>query len=126
VACIPETAVLIGGGEFAPDDIGSEACGAADVTGEMALMGKARSRGDLGNGRVVLSEERPGALDTTMDDVLMNGKPHGLTEERLEVGGTESCNGGDLVERDVFSELIFDEGENLFEPVAGEGGGRDF
>jgi hypothetical protein len=49
VARIPEAAVLIGG-EFAPDDIGSEACGAADVTGEMALMGETRGSGDLGHG----------------------------------------------------------------------------
>ena len=88
-------------------------------------MREAGGGGDLGHGEVVLREKKPGVLDAALDDVLVDRHAHGLTEEGLEVRRAETGDGGDLVEGEVFGELVFDEGEDLFEAVAGEGCGGD-
>ncbi len=117
--------VALVGGESAAQVVGGEAGGAAHVACQMALMSEAGGGGDFGHGEAVLCDEVSCAFETTLNDVAVDGKPCGLTEEWLEVGGTESGDGGDLIEGEIFGQLIFDEGEDLFEPMAGERGGGE-
>jgi len=90
------------------------------MAGHVALMGEADGLGDLGHGEVVALEKCAGAVDAALDDVLAYGDAHGFAEECLDVGGADSSYGCDLVEGEVFGDLIFDEGQDLFQLAASE------
>lgn len=74
----------------------------------MGLMAEARFQCDVAHGPVPLQEQLSRPLDTAFHDIAVDWKSYGVSEQRLEVGDTESCNVGQLLEREVAIEVRFD------------------
>ena len=67
--------------------------------GEVALIGAADPVGDLGNGQVGLAQQRLGAFDPALDQVLMRGNPSGPLEHPGKMTGAHRNRAGNFGKR---------------------------
>lgn len=74
----------------------------------MGLMAEPCFQCDVAHWAVPLQEELSCQLNAAFHDIAVYGEPHGVPEQRFEVGHTETCNVGQLLERKVAIEVRFD------------------
>src|SRR5260370_34420715 len=86
----------------------------------MALVREAGCQCNLRDGELALHEEGLRTVEAALNDVLVHGQAGGLAEERFEVRGADAGDGGELRERHVFGQVIFDVSERLLEPASTE------
>lgn len=104
----------------AEEGAGSDAVGAFEVAGEMALVAKADLGCDLRDLSPGGQEQFLGAFDAATDEVLMRGGSDGSLEEAGEVKRAQSGDTGERFEGDILGEMLLDVVEHESEGPSAE------
>ena len=79
-----------------------------EVPGEVALVKKADLVGDLGDAHISPQEQAFGALNASIENILMRGYPCDLFERAREVVGAQASNKGEFGQRELLVEIVVD------------------
>ena len=79
------------------------------MAGEVALVGEADLRGDVGQGEAIpVAQKSLGPLDAPGDDVLVRGRAGAVLEQPGEVVRAQAGDGGHLVQGRIRVKVFFD------------------